>query len=303
MKKISKIIIISIVLILFWGVFQISNASSYYSNTSNITASNISTSNLNDNESAIYNSSFSNRYNPEYNAMSTGNYYSNSIYSIDSMSSAQGYYIKSYNVDITVSEDNIYNIKETIVTNFKTAKHGIKRVIPTRNTVERTDGTSSTNKAKITNISVSDEYSKKQNSNSITLTIGNPNYTIIGEHTYVINYTYNIGNDKLQNADEFYLNIIGNQWDTYIGKVTFNVNTGAIDGYEYYNKIKLIGLVFAYNDGDNDKISYWVNEGASYAKGDAGETTKATFNVGTIDNTILSANFTKVRVYTNVYTI
>ena len=84
---------------------------------------------------------------------------------------------------------------------------------------------------------------------------------------------YNI-TDKLQNAS---------------GKVTFNVNTGAIEGYEFYNKIKLIGLVFAYNDGDNDKLSYWVNAGSSYAKGGTGETTKATFNVGTIEDNILSA--------------
>ena len=232
---------------------------------------------MNDNESAIYNSSFSNRYNPEYNAMSTGNYYSNSIYSIDSMSSAQGYYIKSYNVDITVSEDNIYNIKETIVTNFKTAKHGIKRVIPTRNTVERTDGTSSTNKAKITNISVSDEYSKKQNSNSITLTIGNPNYTIIGEHTYVINYTYNIGNDKLQNADEFYLNIIGNQWDTYIGKVTFNVRMP--------------------KDFDTSKIGFSVGKYGSSGVADDGN-----FNY-TVKNNVISGEYKKTLSPNNSFTI
>ena len=130
------------------------------------------------------------------------------------------------------------------------------------------------------NVTMTSDGETEQIANErLVATVGSADGTVyhINDHTtkcfadYLM--TYNV-TDKLQNAS---------------GKVTFNVNTGAIDGYEYYNKIKLIGLVFAYNDGDNDKISYWVNEGASYAKGDAGETTKATFNVGTIDNTILSA--------------
>ncbi|WP_297982177.1 DUF3344 domain-containing protein, partial [uncultured Methanobrevibacter sp.] len=81
---------------------------------------------------------------------------------------------------------------------------------------------------------------------------------------------YNI-TDKVQNAS---------------GKLTINVNSGPIDGYTYYNKIKLIGLVFAYNDDDTDKISYWVNSGQSWAKTDDGKTTKAVFNVGNINNEI-----------------
>ena len=78
------------------------------------------------------------------------------------------------------------------------------------------------------------------------------------------------------------------------GKITFKVNTGSIDGYEFYNKIKLIGLIFAYNDGDNDKISYWVNSGASWIKGDSGETSKSTFNVGTISDKITNATLDNI---------
>ena len=82
--------------------------------------------------------------------------------------------------------------------------------------------------------------------------------------------TYNL-TDKLQNVG---------------GKITFNVTTSPIEGYTYYNKIKLIGLVFAYNDGSDDKISYWVNSGSSWIKGDSGETAKSTFNIGKLDKTI-----------------
>ena len=69
------------------------------------------------------------------------------------------YYIESYNVDINVSNNNSYDIKETIVAYFNKEKHGIIRNIPTRNTVTRTDGSTNTNRAKITNVNVNEKYS------------------------------------------------------------------------------------------------------------------------------------------------
>lgn len=133
------------------------------------------------------------------------------------------YYIQSYNVDVNVSEDNIYSIKETISAYFTEEKHGISRSIPLSNTVKRTDGTISTNRAKITNIKVNEEYTINRNSENITIKIGNKNKTITGKHTYEISYDYNIGNDKLTGSDEFYYNIIGTKWDTYINSFSFNI--------------------------------------------------------------------------------
>ena len=56
-------------------------------------------------------------------------------------------------------ENDSYNIKETIVAYFNEEKHGIIRNIPTRNTVTRTDGSTNTNRAKITNVNVNEKYS------------------------------------------------------------------------------------------------------------------------------------------------
>ena len=57
----------------------------------------------------------------------------------------------------------------------------------------------------------------------VKLKIGDEGTVLTGRHTYQISYTYNIGNDKLKDADEFYLNLIGNQWDTNINKLTFTI--------------------------------------------------------------------------------
>lgn len=141
----------------------------------------------------------------------------------DNYNNLYDYYIESYNVDINVSNDNSYDIKETIVAYFNKEKHGIIRNIPTRNTVTRTDGSTNTNRAKITNVNVNEKYSLSRGADEVKLKIGDAGTVLTGRHTYQISYTYNIGNDKLKDADEFYLNLIGNQWDTNINKLTFTI--------------------------------------------------------------------------------
>ena len=134
-----------------------------------------------------------------------------------------GYEIKAYDIDMVVNEDNTFDITETITANFKESRHGIYRKIPMRNTIERLDGTKSKNAAKISNVSVDTTYTKSRTGNYMVLKIGNANYTITGEKTYVIKYTYDIGNDPLKDKDELYFNLIGTEWDTTIKNITFKI--------------------------------------------------------------------------------
>lgn len=159
-------------------------------------------------------------YNYDYNYDDDYIYYDNDIVNDNYL---YDYYIESYNVDINVLNDNSYDIKETIVAYFNKEKHGIIRNIPTRNTVTRTDGSTNTNRAKITNVNVNEKYSLSTGADEVKLKIGDAGTVLTGRHTYQISYTYNIGNDKLKDADEFYLNLIGNQWDTNINKLTFKI--------------------------------------------------------------------------------
>lgn len=151
-------------------------------------------------------------FNDNYNALSSNNYYKNYSYVID-----------KYDVDIVVNENNTYDVTETITAYFNSPKHGIYRSIPLKNTVTRLDGTKSVNKAKITNLSVDSQYKTSRENNNLQIKIGSSEYTLTGENTYVIKYNYNIGRDKSINYDELYYNIIGNEWDTVIGNVTFKI--------------------------------------------------------------------------------
>ena len=133
------------------------------------------------------------------------------------------YVIDAYDVNIVVNENNTLDITETITANFNTAKHGIIRRIPLQNTVDRLDGTVEKNRAQLTNLTVDSPYTMTTSNGNYVIQIGDANRTIKGEKTYVIKYTYNLGKDKNNSYDELYYNIIGSDWDTVIGNVTFTV--------------------------------------------------------------------------------
>ena len=92
------------------------------------------------------------------------------------------YYLNNYHVDIIVNEDNTLEITEKIGAYFNIDKHGIFRKIPIKNEVVRLDGTSSKNKAIISNISVNDYFSISKDGDYKVINIGDENSTLIGSN-------------------------------------------------------------------------------------------------------------------------
>ena len=133
------------------------------------------------------------------------------------------YVIDKYDINIVVNENNKLDITETITAYFNVPKHGIIRTLPLKNNITRLDGTSAENRTQVTNVKVDNEYTTSKDNGDYKIKIGSANYTITGEQTYVIKYTYNLGEDKSKEYDEIYYNIIGTEWDTAIGNVTFSV--------------------------------------------------------------------------------
>lgn len=139
-----------------------------------------------------------------------------------------GYNITAYDVDIYVTEGNVLKVTEKIDTNFKSAKHGIIRNIPLTGTVRRSDGSKGSFRAKISNIKVSDNYTKTTSFTNgqklVELKIGDADTTLRGNKSYTISYDYALGDNKVSDYDELYYNIIGTQWDTTISNVTFSIH-------------------------------------------------------------------------------
>ncbi len=160
--------------------------------------------------------------------VNTNNVYASTNTNLNNTSSTYNsnkydYVINDYKIDMVVNENNTFDITETIKAYFNTSKHGIFRKIPLKNNVTRLDGTKSNNRAQITNITVNEDYTTSNENGYKVIKIGDANTTITGSHTYIIKYNYNIGKDPLKNVDELYYNLIGDEWDTIIENVSFNI--------------------------------------------------------------------------------
>lgn len=145
------------------------------------------------------------------------------------------YLLDKYDIDITVSDKNVLNIKETITVYFNTRKHGIYRKIPLVNKIKRNDGSSSTVLAKISDIKVNAPAQLSYENGYRIIKIGEESKLLTGEQQYVISYKYDLGKDKNINFDELYFNLIGTEWkDTIIGGITFTIRMP-----EYFDKSRL----------------------------------------------------------------
>ena len=130
---------------------------------------------------------------------------------------AEAFNITSYNIDMTVYEDNSYAIIETIHISFSEQKHGIIRSLPLK--------TNRRKPALISDIDVFDhKFSTEKISNNIEIKIGDPDRHASPSEKYTIGYVYTIGDDYFDDRDELYWNLIGNDWDCIIENVTFKIN-------------------------------------------------------------------------------
>ncbi len=164
------------------------------------------------------------------------------------------YVIDKYDINIVVNENNTLDISENITAYFNVAKHGIYRTIPLKNTIVRMDGSTSKNRTRVTNLSASSEYTTSRKNGNYRIQLGSVNYTITGEKTYTIKYTYNLGKDPIKDYDELYYNIIGNEWDTVIGNVTFTITMP-----KEFDSSKLGFSSGKSGSTDNSKIKYSVS--------------------------------------------
>lgn len=135
------------------------------------------------------------------------------------------YYIKSLFVDITVREDNVFDVTETCVYNFIQPHHGPVREIPENHYRYYADGTNCYVIARVSDFQVtSPDANTDVSKENGAYYIGSSDETYTGEHTYVMSYTYSITSpDPLEDADELYYNIVGTGWACPIESVSWKI--------------------------------------------------------------------------------
>ena len=136
---------------------------------------------------------------------------------------SRDYVIDAYDIHVKLKENNEMEITEKLTVWFNEPRHGIYRTLPLRNTVRRMDGTTTNNRAKVKDVSVSENYETETESDNLKIRIGDADRTVTGEHNYTISYTYKLGKDPLEGKDEYYYNLVGSEWTSPIGGITFTI--------------------------------------------------------------------------------
>ena len=169
--------------------------------------------------------------------------------------SSYEYVIDKYDINIIINENNTFEITENITAYFNVPKHGIFRTIPLKNTITRLDGSKSDNRAQISNLSINNEYSTSRQNGNYKIQIGSKNETLTGKQNYTIKYTYNIGKDPVKDYDELYYNLIGTDWDTVIGNVSFTITMP-----KNFDSSKLGFSSGSKGSTENSNVNFNVNE-------------------------------------------
>lgn len=153
----------------------------------------------------------------------------------ENISLADGFTISSYNVILDVKEDNKIDVTENITVNWESKNHhGIYKFTP--EWLEYTDKKGNTIKRKsvVSNLkAIGDPYTTDLVKKKARIKIGSASkYVDLGEKTYNIEYTYDMGKDPFKNFDEFIFHAFGDYWGTEIKNATIQINMPkSIDGY------------------------------------------------------------------------
>ena len=136
--------------------------------------------------------------------------------------SVQAEVIRSFVSDITLESDGSFFVSETIVYDFEDEdRHGIFRFIPTKHWQE-SEELFKERYLEINNLSVSVDGEKamfvlSEDMGELEVKIGDPDVTISGEHTYVVNYTVQGGLTYYDEGGiDLYWNATGNGWEVPI---------------------------------------------------------------------------------------
>lgn len=136
--------------------------------------------------------------------------------------------ILDYNREITVNENNTYEIKDTMKVNFiAPGQHGLRVDIPTEAELARvSNGKNYTNtyQFKISDIHADRQFDTERNDDTLSMYIGDPDVELSGEQSYEFSYTLDIGDDGISAFDEFYFNLIAPTWAAPIDHFSFTIH-------------------------------------------------------------------------------
>ena len=130
-----------------------------------------------------------------------------------------GYTIDSFDSHIEVSETGVYEVTEKARLTFDTPMHGFYRNIPTGYLLQ--DGSELF--ARLSKVRANEQLQVSSSRYETVIRLGSPDRTVTGPKEYSIQYRFDLGEDRYQDRDEFYFNLIGTEWDQPIRSSSFSI--------------------------------------------------------------------------------
>ncbi len=182
---------------------------------------------------------------------------------VPSFADDTGYYIKSYDVNSVLHENNTVSQTETMTLHFTEARHGFFRAFPEWVTVTRTleDGTLKdySYHVKLNVLSVEGgPYEAYTEDDYYYIKVGDADEYVTGDMTYQLSFVYDIGDDRVPDYDELFYSVNGPDWNTYIENFTFNLSFEKPFPADSADNLALYSG--AYGDTGNEYIEWSYDE-------------------------------------------
>ncbi len=165
---------------------------------------------------------------------------------------------EEFNVDMVVGQNNVVDVTTTIKVNFNASRHGIYYYIPYQGEVFFQEGQNTYQKPyrnKIIDVKTNHKQVEVYNeSGNTVIKIGEADKTVMGFQEYIIEYTYIIYDDEINEFDFFYMNFFPLDWETPIQSGTVTVTMP-----KEFDDSKLEFISGVYGSVDNDAVSYSVD--------------------------------------------
>lgn len=180
---------------------------------------------------------------------------------INSKCPYNSYNVTNYDVNIDVKENHVLNIEEKITVLFNnSSSHGIFRGIPYKNNFHRVvEGKEvvTGEKTILKDIKVNRNYTTSKENDEVKLKIGDASvYMEKGvPYEYIISYTYDYGDDLIDEYDDLYHNLLPKTNPSCIENVNFKITMP-----KDFDKEKINFTSGLYGNAYNKGITYSVSD-------------------------------------------
>ncbi len=174
----------------------------------------------------------------------------------------EAYIISDYDVHIVVSEGNVLDVVERMTVNYSLERHGIyyyRQYAGTKYNEIDGEGVATPYRYKINDFKVQGyKYETTTYSDSegkyLEAKIGDGNTYVIGEQVYVITYKFLLGDDRIEEFDEFYQNLIFCAYGDIVENASF-----IIEFPEDIDETQVVAFMGQYGETSGSGVTYEVD--------------------------------------------